>query len=111
MTIVRTFLALLATHSWFLFQMDASYAFLQGDLGEETYMQIPQGFSSQGENNKVCRPLKSLYGLKQASRQRNINLQKLYWRMFSLNPSITTLYFLRSGNRTSQFYRYMKMAF
>lgn len=73
MVTVRTVKGLAAQSHWPLFQMDVYNAFLQGDLLEEVYMTLPPGLSSPGEP-KVCRLLKSLYGLKQARRQWNLKL-------------------------------------
>ena len=46
--------------------MDVKLAYLHGVLDEEIYMEQPEGFIAKGEENKVCRLVRSLYGLKQA---------------------------------------------
>ncbi|KAM2609223.1 hypothetical protein TB1_037465 [Malus domestica] len=52
-----------------LHQMDVKTAFLNGDLQEDIYMKQPVGFVERGKENLVCKLNKSIYGLKQASRQ------------------------------------------
>jgi hypothetical protein len=66
LTSVRALLAVAASRHWSLCQMDVKNAFLNGDLSEEVYMQLPPGLSHS--TNKVCRLRRALYGLKQAPR-------------------------------------------
>uniref|UniRef100_A0A2N9I2F7 Integrase catalytic domain-containing protein n=1 Tax=Fagus sylvatica TaxID=28930 RepID=A0A2N9I2F7_FAGSY len=66
---VRTLIAVSASRHWPLFQMDVKNAFLNGELTEEVYMQLPLGFSQPpGFSLKMCRLRRVLYGLKQAPR-------------------------------------------
>ena len=48
--------------------MDVKTAYLNGELEEDIYMRQPEGFIKVGEEHKVCKLQRSLYGLKQAGR-------------------------------------------
>ena len=69
MTTLRCVLALVAIEDMELDQMDVKTAFLHGDLQEEVYMQQPEGFVEKGKEDLVCLLEKTLYGLKQSSRE------------------------------------------
>jgi hypothetical protein len=69
-------MALVAHYDLELHQMDVKTAFLNGDLYEDVYMTQPKGFVVKGKEHMGCRLKKSIYGLKQASRQWNIKFDE-----------------------------------
>jgi hypothetical protein len=75
-TSVRLILAIVAHIDLELYQMDVRTAFLNGEINEEIYMDQRLGFEAKGQERKVCKLKRSIYGLKQASRQRNVKFHQ-----------------------------------
>ncbi|CAA7046103.1 unnamed protein product [Microthlaspi erraticum] len=102
MTTVKTLLAVAAAKGWSLTQLDISNAFLNGDLEEEIYMTLPPGYTAKPGTvlppNAVCRLKKSLYGLKQASRQWFIKFSSVLLRLgFKKSHADHTLFVKNEG--------------
>ncbi|KAJ9542704.1 hypothetical protein OSB04_029210 [Centaurea solstitialis] len=73
---IRILMAISAYFNYEIWQMDVKTAFLNGKLTEDVYMEQPEGFEDPENPNKVCKLLKSIYGLKQASRSWNIHFDE-----------------------------------
>ena len=57
--------------------MDVKITFLNGELDETIYMKQPEGFVKTGKEEYVCKLKKSIYGLKQASKQQYTNVDSV----------------------------------
>ena len=73
---IHFLLAHAALEDWEIEALDIKTAFLYGKLNEEIYMEQPEGFVKKGQEGQVCRLLKAIYGLKQASQIWNEKLHK-----------------------------------
>ncbi|GJV04331.1 retrotransposon protein, putative, ty1-copia subclass, partial [Tanacetum coccineum] len=68
---IRILMAIAAYYDYEIWQMDVKIAFLNRYLNKEVYMEQPEGFVNPKYPNRVCKMKRSIYGLKQASRQWN----------------------------------------
>ncbi|BBH01896.1 BURP domain-containing protein [Prunus dulcis] len=65
---IKTLIALAAQKGWKLYQLDVKFAFLNGVLKEEVYVDQSDGFVVPNYEDKVYKLKKALYGLKQSPR-------------------------------------------
>nr|GEX73842.1 putative polyprotein [Tanacetum cinerariifolium] len=68
---IRILIAIAAYYDYEIWQMDVKTVFLNGYLNEEVCTEQPKGFVNPKYPNRVCKLKRSIYGLKQASRQWN----------------------------------------
>ncbi|KAI0504100.1 hypothetical protein KFK09_015047 [Dendrobium nobile] len=92
----RVLLTLAIHRHWSILQLDISNAFLHGDLTDTVYMRQPPGFIDTTRPQHVCKLQKSLYDLKQASRQLfhklTSLLQQFGFRFSRSDPSLLILH-------------------
>ena len=94
---LRIIIALAAVEDLELRSVDITSAFTNGDLDEVIYMKQPEGFEIGGPD-KVCRLLKSLYGLKQSARQWNKKLHSVLTELgFKRIESDRSVYIYSNG--------------
>ncbi|GJZ37367.1 zinc finger, CCHC-type containing protein [Tanacetum coccineum] len=98
---IRLLIAMVSIHNLIIHQMGVKIAFLNGELEKEVHMNKPHGFIMPGNENKVCKLIKSLYGLKQAPKQWNQKCDKVVMSSgYLLNQADKCVY--RKFNETSK---------
>ena len=99
---IRIMLIITAVFDLELKHIDFDTAFLNGFLMEIVYMNQPEGFIVGDPKKKICKLMKSIYGLKQAARvwYKSIDelLIKLGWRSTLVDPCFYTKV-SKTGNR------------
>lgn len=88
---LRLCLSLSAKCGHVLEQLDVPTAFLNAELDEDVYMEVPEGFRA-GKDGMVCKLNKALYGLKQAPRNWYLlvsgYIESLGWRACVSDPCL-----------------------
>jgi hypothetical protein len=100
MTTVRTFLAMVGLFNLHCHQLDVTTAFLYGEVDKDIYMRQPPGHTDG--TPRVCKLIRSIYGLKQSPRiwqqKLEASLVKLGFQVSRLDPSLYLLE--RNGEST-----------
>jgi hypothetical protein len=98
MPTVRVVLGNAAEQDWEIEHIDIKSAYLNAPLKETIYMKPPQGVLKPGQEGKVCRLLKGLYGLKQAGRGWYQEMSKVFMKDLGFTRSAVdhSIFFRRS---------------
>ena len=91
---IRAILAIAPSRKLHIHQLDIKGAYLNGTLKEKVYMKQPEGY--EDGTGRVCQLIKTLYGLKQAGREWNLELdRKMQKRGYSRLRSDPCVYIYR----------------
>jgi hypothetical protein len=98
LTTIHVLLSLAVSHGLLVHQMYVKIAFLNGELGEEIYMEQSAGFVANGQEGMVCKLLKSLYDLKQALKQWHEKFDRTFTSVgFVVNEADKCVYYRYGG--------------
>jgi len=87
MPTVQAVLANAMEQDWEMEHLDVKSAYLNAPLKETVYMKAPRGVLKSGEEAKVLRLLKGLYGLKQAGRGWYLEMSRVFMKDLGFNRS------------------------
>lgn len=95
----RVLVAIRAANGWEIEQMDAVGAFLNSVCKEEIYLELPDGYKTDGDN--VSKLHRTLYGLKQSAREWHEDVCKfLVESGFLVSPANACIYTRTSPDQT-----------
>lgn len=85
---MRVGLSLTAKWDHELDQLDVPTAFLNADLEEDVYMEVPEGYR-EGKEGLVCKLNKSLYGLRQGPRNWYLLIRSFVIETLGFKPTVS----------------------
>lgn len=74
---IRTLMTIAGRDGLLLKHLDVKTAYLNSEIDEEIYMYQPKGYEVPGKEKKVCRLIRSIYGLKQSARCWNLKITEI----------------------------------
>jgi hypothetical protein len=111
LTTIHVLLSLTASHGLFVHQIYVKTTFLNEELEEEIYMTQFDRFIVKGQEDKLCKLLKSLYSLKRAHKQWHEKFDiTLISASFNVNEVDRCMYY-RHGGISELYYAYMSMTY
>jgi hypothetical protein len=100
LTTICVLLSLTTSHGLLIQQMGVKITLLNGELEEDIYMTQPDGFVVNSQEDKVCKLLKSLYGLNEATKQWHEKFDvTLISAGFSVNEVDQCVYYRHGGGQ------------